>query len=365
MSTQTAPLESSGSSPGTKPTGPVAGRRMPAVISWLLAAGSLGLGALLSVALTGGLGITLAVVIGAVIWVIANWLVARSMLGRRQGTDRLVTSLVTMAFIIALIPLVSVVYTAISRGYARFDVAFFTETLEGVLGPGGGAAHAIVGTLIITAIASVISIPIGILAAVYLVEYGKGRLKRAITFLVDVMTGIPSIVAGLFAFALFSILLGDPGHRSGLAGGIALSVLMIPVVVRSVEEMLKLVPNELREASYALGIPKWLTITKVVIPTSIAGIASGVTISIARVIGETAPLLVVAGFTFNMSLDATAGRMMSLPVYIYSQFATPSLPPQASYDRAWTAALVLIIIVMVLNLGARTVAAFFAPKSRA
>ena len=146
------------------------------------------------------------------------------------------------------------------------------------------------------------SIPVGLLTAVYLVEYGKGRLARAITFFVDVMTGIPSIVAGLFAFALFALFFG-PGVRMGFGGAVALSVLMIPVVVRATEEMLKIVPNELREAAYALGTPKWRTIIKVVIPTSIAGIASGITLAIARVIGETAPLLIIAGLTTAAELQ--------------------------------------------------------------
>ncbi|WP_140170517.1 PstA family ABC transporter permease, partial [Salmonella enterica] len=139
----------------------------------------------------------------------------------------------------------------------------------------------IMGTLVITAFTSLIAVPIGLMTAIYLVEYGTGRLKRMITFLVDVMTGIPSIVAGLFAYALFALFLG-PGIRLGAAGAVALAVLMIPVVVRSAEEVLKLVPNELREAAYALGVPKWRTIVKVVIPTAMAGLATGVTLAIAR-----------------------------------------------------------------------------------
>src|SRR3712207_4263400 len=148
------------------------------------------------------------------------------------------------------------------------------------------------GTLIVTALTTVISVPIGLLTAIYLVEYGRGKLARGITFLVDVMTGIPSIVAGLFAFALFALFLG-PGVRLGIMGAIALSVLMIPVVVRSSEEVLKLVPNELREASLALGVPKWRTIVKVVLPTSLGGIVTGVMLSIARIAGETAPVLLL------------------------------------------------------------------------
>src|SRR6185312_2972509 len=166
------------------------------------------------------------------------------------------------------------IYQVVDRGLARLDGEFFNSSMLGVIGPGGGAYHAILGTLIITGLTALISVPIGLLTAIYLVEYGTGRLKRAITFLVDVMTGIPSIVAGLFAFALFAIFFG-PGVRLGIMGAVALSVLMIPVVVRSCEEVLKLVPNELREASYALGVPKWRTVVKVVLPTAVAGLGTG------------------------------------------------------------------------------------------
>jgi phosphate transport system permease protein len=234
--------------------------------------------------------------------------------------------------------------------------------MVGIVGEGGGAYHAIFGTLIITGLTALISVPIGLLTAIYLVEYGTGRLKRAITFLVDVMTGIPSIVAGLFAYALFAIFFG-PGVRLGIAGAVALSVLMIPVVVRSAEEVLKLVPNELREASYALGVPKWRTIVKVVLPTAVAGLGTGVTLAIARVIGETAPLLVTVGITNATNLNPFDGRMATLPVFAYYQLTQPGVPPQYAIDRAWTAALVLIAIVMALNLVARLISRFFAPTT--
>jgi phosphate transport system permease protein len=205
-------------------------------------------------------------------------------------------------------------------------------------------------------------VPVGLLTAIYLVEYGRGQLARAITFLVDVMTGIPSIVAGLFAFAFFSLILQQPGIRFGFGGAVALSVLMIPVVVRSCEEMLKLVPNELREASYALGVPRWLTIVKVVLPTSVAGIITGIMLSISRVIGETAPLLIIAGFTQSVNYNLFNERMMTLPVFVYTQYANPGSEVQPYLDRAWAGALTLILIVMLLNLLARLIARFFAPK---
>ncbi|MCD2499030.1 phosphate ABC transporter permease PstA [Microbacterium nymphoidis] len=283
--------------------------------------------------------------------------------GRRKATDRLVLALVTGAFVIAMVPLVSVAWTVIAYGVARFDVMFFSNSMRNVVGEGGGALHAIIGTLLITLGAAVISIPIGLLTSIYLVEYGQGRkLARGITFLVDVMTGIPSIVAGLFAYAVFALIFG-PGVRMGIMGSVALAVLMIPVVVRSSEEMLRLVPNELREAAYALGVPKWLTILKVVLPTSIAGITTGIMLAISRVIGETAPLLITAGFAASMNYNLFDGRMQTLPVFVYTEWANKGIPPEAYVDRAWAGALTLIIIVMVLNLVARLVAKFFAPKT--
>ena len=282
--------------------------------------------------------------------------------GRRKGVDRLVTGVVSAAFLLAMVPLVSVAWTVVVNGVAGMSATFFTSSMRNVVGEGGGALHAIVGTLLITLAAAVISIPIGIFTAIYLVEYGRGnRLARGITFLVDVMTGIPSIVAGLFAYALFALFF-DPGIRMGFMGSIALAVLMIPVVVRSSEEMLRLVPNELREASYALGVPKWLTIAKVVLPTSIAGITTGVMLSISRVIGETAPLLLTAGVTTSMNYNLFDGRMMTLPVFAYTQYMNQGIPASAYIDRAWAAALVLIVIVMLLNLVARIIAKVFAPK---
>jgi phosphate transport system permease protein len=283
--------------------------------------------------------------------------------GPRAAKDRLVTALAWGAFGVALVPLVTLLFEVVSKGVGVLSVEFFTYSMRNVVGEGGGIYHAIIGTLLITAAATVISVPVGIMAAVYLVEYGgTSRLARAITFLVDVMTGIPSIVAGLFAYALFVILFG-PGVRVGIGGSIALSILMIPIVVRSAEEMLKLVPNDLREAAYALGVPKWRTIVKVVIPTSLAGIVTGVTLAVARVAGETAPLLIIAGDTDSVNFNVFADRMATLPVFIYYSYMQPGVPPEFGQERAWGAALVLIALVMVLNLLARAVSAFFAPKT--
>ena len=301
-------------------------------------------------------------IITALVYLTLITVMSATVEGRRKATDRLVTGIVTSAFALAMVPLVSVGITVVSNGVAGISAEFFSNSMRNVVGEGGGALHAIMGTLLITLAAAVISIPIGIFTAIYLIEYGNNnRLARGITFLVDVMTGIPSIVAGLFAFALFALFFG-PGVRMGIMGSIALAVLMIPVVVRSTEEMLRLVPNELREASYALGVPKWRTIAKVVLPTSIAGITTGVMLSISRVIGETAPLLITAGVATSMNYDLFDGRMMSLPVFVYNQYMNQGIPAQAFVDRAWAGALTLIVIVMVLNLIARLIAKIFAPK---
>jgi phosphate transport system permease protein len=294
--------------------------------------------------------------------VIYGW--SRAVEGARAATDRGVTYLVSIAFLIAVAPLISLVYTVVKRGLARFDADFFQISMRGVIGEGGGAYHAILGTVIITALATVISVPIGVMTAIYLQEYGGGRLRRWVTFFVDVMTGIPSIVAGLFAYALFAIFLG-PGVRLGIIGAVALAVLMIPIVVRSTEEMLRIVPNHLREAAYALGVPKWKTIVKVVLPTAMAGIITGVMLAVARIIGETAPLLITTGVVTSVNGNPFDGRMQNLAVFAFNQYKSPGVPPEPSFDRAWSAALTLIIIVMVLNLLARLLYRRFGTEARA
>jgi phosphate transport system permease protein len=314
--------------------------------------------------LAAGLGIAVSVLLGWLGFAIALILLSGFVEGSRKCKDRLSTVLISAAFVLALLPLVTLLWEVVKNGAGALSASFLTESMRNVVGEGGGIYHAIWGTILVTGMATVISVPIGLMTAVYLVEYGRGSLANGITFLVDVMTGIPSIVAGLFAYALFAIFFG-PGIRSGVGGAVALSVLMIPLVVRSAEEMLKLVPSELREASYALGIPKWRTIAKVVLPTSLAGIITGVTIAVARIIGETAPLLIICGATDSTNFNVFNGRIMTLPVFIYEQYKSPGIPPQASYDRAWGAALVLTIIVMALSLIARLVSYFFSPKTRA
>ncbi|SEB97002.1 phosphate ABC transporter membrane protein 2, PhoT family [Paramicrobacterium humi] len=348
--------------PNTYATG-----RLAKPAPWLILVGSMAVSLLAFVLLevagtTESLNITGAIVVGAILFAVllfvSSWLIE----GSRRAKDRLITTLVSAAFLIALAPLISLVITVIVSGSQRFDLTFFTWSMRNIVGEGGGFIHAITGTVLMTLTAAVISVPVGLLTSIYLVEYGRGPLARAITFLVDVMTGIPSIVAGLFAYAAFALLFG-PGTKIGFAGAVSLAVIMIPVVVRSSEDMLRVVPNELREAALALGVPRWLVILKVVLPTSIAGITTGVMLAIARVIGETAPLLVAAGFTNNMNYNLFEGRMQSLPVAVYNSYVSQGTDSQSYLDRAWAGALTLILIVMLLNIIARLIARYFAPKT--
>ena len=322
--------------------------------SWFLHA-VVGGSALISLAVllaTGAFTIVLLFVLTFVLALPTAYIWSRLTEGRREAKDRLVTVGIAAGFGIAVAPLISLLYEVVKRGAARFDGSFFTESSRGVIGAGGGAEHAIIGTLVITGVATLISVPIGILAAVYLNEYGTGRLRRALTFFVDVMTGIPSIVAGLFAYALFALFLG-PGIRLGVIGSVALAVLMVPIVIRSAEEILKIVPNHLREAAYALGTPKWKVVLRIVLPTALAGLVTGVMLAVARVIGETAPLLVTTGVIDSVNTDPVNGRMQNLAVYSYSEYKDPGVQVQASYDKAWAAALTLIVLVMLLSLLAR------------
>lgn len=332
---------------------------LPRGAQWLVAIAAAALGGL---SLVLGAGIVGAVAVGGLAFVLGYPLWALLVENRRSATDKLVTGLVWTAFGVAVIPLIWLIYMVVARGTAAISPEFLTYSMRSVTGDEqGGLYHALMGTLIVTGIAALISIPIGIMTAIYLIEYGKGsRLAKAITFLVDVMTGIPSIVAGLFAFALFTLVVG-PGTRFGFGGGVALSLLMIPTVVRSTEEMLKLVPDDLREAAYALGVPKWRTITRMVLPTAVGGIVTGVVLSISRVIGETAPLLVASGFNPNMNTNAFEDSpMMTVPVFIYTQLSEATAK---GVEYAWGGALVLFVLVMALNLIARIVGTIFAPKT--
>jgi len=345
----------------TRPN-PLTAGQLPRGAVWVTLAGCLIVGGVLDTLLLAPFNLGPSLFFGAVLFLPVMYGLSRAVEGRRTAADRTATHLIAGAFVVTLLPLASLVWETLSNGIARFDAQFFTWSMRNVIGDGGGALHAIYGTLIVTGIASIIAVPIGLMCAIYLVEYGRGALSRSITFFVDVMTGIPSIVAGLFAYALMTMLLG-PGTINGLSGALALSVLMIPIVVRSTEELLRVVPNELREASYALGVPKWRTIVAVVLPTALSGIVSGVILAVARIIGETAPLMIAAGFTNSINTDPLHNPMMTLPVFVYDQYAHPGVEREFYNERAWTGALTLILLVMALNLIGRVIAKRFAPKS--
>ncbi len=274
----------------------------------------------------------------------------------RKVKNRVAETLFALSFLIATVPLVWVLYTVVERGYkAVISSAWWNKSLAGVLPEqfAGGVYHAIYGSIIQAAIAALLAVPLGIMAAVYLVEYGRGWFARATTFMVDILAGVPSIVAALFIFALWIATMGFP--QSALAVSLALVLLMIPVVVRNTEEMLKLVPDELREASYALGVPKWKTIARIVVPTALPGIISGILLALARVIGETAPVLVLVGYARSINFDPLDGNMASLPLLIYTELINPEA---AGRLRVWGAALTLILIVTALYIGAALVIRF-------
>jgi len=268
----------------------------------------------------------------------------------RKFKNNLATVLFAAAFAVAAVPLVWVLFTVVERGFAAvIRQGWWTKSLAGVLPDqfAGGVYHAIYGTVIQAGIAAVLSVPLGIMAAIYLVEYGRGTFAKVTTFMVDILAGVPSIVAALFIFALWISTLGF--KQSAFAVSLALVLLMLPVVVRNTEEMLKLVPDELREASYALGIPKWKTILRVVVPTALPGIISGLLLALARVMGETAPVLVLVGYARSINFNALDGNMASLPLLIYTELTNPEAAGRA---RVWGAALTLILIVGALYVAA-------------
>lgn len=283
---------------------------------------------------------------------------------RRKLTNLAATVLVSLSVLVAVIPLIWVLYSVISKGAKMvLDSTWWTNSQAGMtaFAAGGGSYHALVGTLLQGLVCAAISIPIGVFVGIYLVEYGGGtRLGKVATFMVDILTGVPSIVAALFIYALWVATLGF--QRSGFAVSLALVLLMIPVIVRSTEEMLRIVPMDLREASYALGVPKWKTIARIVIPTALSGIVTGIMLALARVMGETAPLLILVGYSQSMNFDMFSGFMGSLPGMMYDQTSAGAGANPVPTDRLWGAALTLILLIAVLNIGARFLAKFFAPK---
>jgi phosphate transport system permease protein len=283
---------------------------------------------------------------------------------RRRIANSIATVLVTLSTVIALAPLGLVLYSVIAKGFkAILSSVWWTHSQAGMTAfvAGGGAYHAIVGTLLQGLVCASISVPIGVMVAIYLVEYGGGtRLGRLATFMVDILSGVPSIVAALFIYALCVATLGLP--RSEFAVSLALVLLMLPVIVRATEEMLRIVPIDLREASYALGVPKWKTIARVVIPTGLSGIITGIMLAVARVMGETAPLLILVGYSQAINFDIFSGFMGTLPGMIYNQTSAGAGVNPVPTDRLWGAALTLILMIAVINIGARVVSIIFAPK---
>jgi phosphate transport system permease protein len=271
---------------------------------------------------------------------------------RRRRTDKLMRGVLLGGTLVALVPLVFVVYYLFKQGLGALSWDFFTSDPSGrFLGPAGGVKSAIVGTILIVGLAALIAIPIGVGVALYLVEYGKNSLfANVVRYFVDVMTGVPSIVFGLFIYIVL-VLTGIGGNFAGWKGSIALALLMMPVVTRSAEVVLNLVPNSLREAALALGAPRWKVVTKIVLPTALPGLVTGSMLAVARGAGETAPLLFTA-FAVNATTWNLGSQMNSLPIQIFNDVRQP----QANLvERAWGSALTLVAMILILTLLARLI----------
>ena len=272
---------------------------------------------------------------------------------RRRRTDRVVRAGLGVATLIALVPLVLILYYLVHRGGGALSWHFFASDPTGsFLGDPGGVRSAIVGTLAMVALATAIAVPIGIAVALYLVEYGRdGRFASVVRYLVDVMTGVPSIVFGLFVY--ITLVTGGlvPVGYAAWKGGVALALLMLPVVTRSSEVVLALVPDHLREAALALGAPRWRVIARVVLPTAAPGLVTGSLLAIARAAGETAPLLFTSAVVFGTSLDL-GQRMNALPIQIFNDVGQAQ---DRLVQRAWGAALTLVALILLLTLAARLI----------
>jgi phosphate transport system permease protein len=340
----------------------LAGGKLPRWAPWAAGAAALVLAFVLNV-VTFIDGVAGTLVVAALLFAVIQSTWSFAVEGRRHAVDRLATTLIYTTFLVALAPLVAVLATVIIRGMKALSMDFLLTSMRGVSPreEGGGVYHALVGTIEQVGIAALIGVPLGIMTAIYLVEYAaqarSRRLARAVSFFVDVMTGVPSVVVGLFIYTSVILTLGM--ERSGFAASLALTILMIPVVVRSTEEMLRIVPRDLREASYALGIPKWRTILKVVLPTALSGIITGAMLAIARVAGETAPLLLTTFMSQSINFNPFQGPQAALPLFIWDQFNSGTT---ASQDRAWAGALVLITLVMLLYLTAKIIARYTGVK---
>ncbi len=333
-------------------------RRLPGWAPAAIAAGAVLLGILIVKVLGGGpvlMGIA-----AVILFLVGLGVVSTVVEGGRSARNRIATTLVYSAFMLALAPLLSVTWTLLDKGTERLNAYFLQHSMRNVTAfdDAGGAYHAIIGTLEQAGIATLITVPLGVLGAIYIVEYGRGTLATLIRFFVDVMTGIPSIVAGLFILAFWVLIVsplynGGRPEYSGFAAALALTVLMLPTVVRSTEEMLRLVPAALREGAYALGIAKWRTILRIVLPTALPGIVTGVMLSVARACGETAPVLLVALGNDAINLNPFNGGQASLSLYIYQQAGTAS---KYAPGRAWAGALTLVALVLALTIAAKLLA---------
>jgi phosphate transport system permease protein len=281
--------------------------------------------------------------------------------GWRRTKNRIATVLMWLSFVVVIIPLVFVLYTVIAKGISVISWQFLTSPIPPSVLPAdvGGVGPAVLGTLEITALATVIAVPLGILGAVYLNEYGGGNwLSKFIGFMADVMTGVPSIIMGLFIFSIWVLKFGF----SGLAGAFALGALMLPIVIRSTYEMLRLVPNSLREGSYALGASKSRVTLTVVLPAGAGGIVSGALLAVARAAGETAPLLfTILGGLSTANPNPFSGANIALPMLIFQNASSPYPGAQA---RGWGSALTLIAIAFILMIAARLVTARYARYQR-
>ncbi|HLX46904.1 MAG TPA: phosphate ABC transporter permease PstA [Streptosporangiaceae bacterium] len=278
----------------------------------------------------------------------------------RRTKNRIATVLMALSLVVVIIPLGFVLYTVIAKGASAINWSFLTGSIPPSTLPVniGGIGPAVVGTLEITGLATVMAVPLGILGAIYLNEYGgRGPLARFIGFMADVMTGVPSIVMGLFIFSIWVLHFG----YSGLAGAFALGALMLPIVIRSTDEMLKLVPDSLREGSYAVGATKARVTLTVVLPAAAGGIVSGALLAIARAAGETAPLLFTILTVTTVNTNVFSGANTSLPSQIFGNASSPYVGAQG---RGWGAALTLIAIAFILMIVARVITARFAKYTR-
>lgn len=282
--------------------------------------------------------------------------------GSRKVADSVSTVLIYFCMALALVPLVWVLFELVVRGTpSLLSGEWWTASQRGVTvgASAGGVAHAIVGTLVQALVTTLMTVPFGIFVAIYLVEYaGNSRLGKVTTFMVDILSGVPSIVASLFIYSMWVVMFGM--SRSGFAVSLALVLLMLPIVVRNTEEMLRIVPHELREASYALGVPKWKTILKIVLPTALSGIVTGIMLAVARVMGESAPVLILVGSTTKINWNPFEGGQQSLPLYMVDLYGAGS--NEFVLERLWGSALTLVLLVAILMIGARLISKRYSVK---